>query len=141
MDVWESILKEVQMLTKTGYNKILQRILETSGLNDELESDLQSLMSDFDEREGFLGQYGTVQDGEDIDVYDYVGNSYDTPTDAYKGQYEELKKKYIERFFGGAPTEETVETTVDAIMDETTEDVKRDGEEQTFDDLLQKVEG
>lgn len=134
------------MLTKTGLNKILRRIYETGGLSESMEQDIERIRADFDEREGELRRYGEVYDGEDRDEYDYVrrddrGNDTDsiyTPREEEKDwrkEYETMRDRYLKRFFGGQ------DDKVDEIMEETKEDVKRDGEDQTFDELLERVEG
>lgn len=133
------------ILTKTGMNKILRRIMETGGMTPEIEEDIQRLRDDFDEREGILKKYGETYDGEDADEYEYTGfdtNKIYTPKEEEKGakewrtKYEEMKARYLDRFFGGVENKDFKET-----MEETREDVERDGEPQTFDELLERVEG
>lgn len=134
------------ILTKTGMNKILRRIMETGGLTPDMEEDIQRLRDDFDEREGILKKYGETYDGEDMDEYEYTGRDTDeiyTPKEEEKDakdwrtKYEEMKARYLDRFFGGVDNDKKFEET----MDETREDVERDGEPQTFDELLERVEG
>lgn len=134
------------ILTKTGMNKILRRIMETGGLTPEMEEDIQRLRDDFDEREGILRKYGETYDGEDVDEYDYTGRDTDeiyTPKEEekdakeWRAKYEEMKARYLDRFFGGVDNNKNFEET----MNETREDVERDGEPQTFDELLERVEG
>lgn len=130
------------ILTKTGMNKILRRIMETGGLTPDMEEDIQRLRDDFDEREGILKKYGETYDGEDMDEYEYTYEIY-TPKEEEKDakdwrtKYEEMKARYLDRFFGGVDNDKNFEET----MDETREDVERDGEPQTFDELLERVEG
>lgn len=125
------------LLTKAGVNKILRRIMETGGLTDAMENDIKRLKDDFDEREGILKTYGETYDGEDKDEYDFKGReqSQISADEDYKGKYEEMKQKYLDRFFGGVGNE------VEEIKEETKEDVKRDGTEQSFEDLFEKREG
>lgn len=134
------------ILTKTGMNKILRRIMETGGLTPDMEEDIQRLRDDFDEREGILKKYGETYDGEDMDEYEYTGRDTDeiyTPKEEEKDakdwrtKYEEMKARYLDHFFGGVDNDKNFEKT----MDETREDVERDGEPQTFDELLERVEG
>lgn len=134
------------ILTKTGMNKILRRIMETGGLTPDMEEDIQRLRDDFDEREGILKKYGETYDGEDVDEYDFTGrdtNEIYTPKEEEKDakewrtKYEEMKARYLDRFFGGVDNDKNFEET----MNETREDVVRDGEPQTFDELLERVEG
>lgn len=132
------------MLTKTGMDKILRRIYETGGLTEDMEKDIDRIRTDFDEREGLLRNYGEVYDGEDMDEYDFAPRDTDTvytPDEEEKidweGKYNEMKKRYVDRFFG---TDEVREKDAE-IDEETEEDVKRDGTSQSFDELLTKVEG
>lgn len=133
------------ILTKTGMNKILRRIMETGGLTPDMEEDIQRLRDDFDEREGILKKYGETYDGEDVDEYDFTGrdtNEIYTPKEEEKDakewrtKYEEMKARYLDRFFGGVDNDKIFEETIN----ETREDVDRDGEPQTFDELLERVE-
>lgn len=134
------------ILTKTGMNKILRRIMETGGLTPDMEVDIQRLRDDFDERESILKKYGETYDGEGIDEYEYTGRDTDeiyTPKEEEKDakewrtKYEEMKARYLDRFFGGVNNDKKFEET----MNETRENVERDGEPQTFDELLERVEG
>jgi hypothetical protein len=134
------------ILTKTGMNKILRRIMETGGMTPDMEEDIQRLRDDFDEREGILKKYGETYDSEDADEYDFTErdtNENYTPKEEEKDakewrvKYEEMKARYLDRFFGGVDNNENFEE----IMNETREDVERDGEPQTFDELLECVEG
>ena len=134
------------ILTKTGMNKILRRIMETGGLTPDMEEDIQRLRDDFDEREGILKKYGETYDGEDMDEYEYTGRDtdeiYTTKEEEkddkdWRTKYEEMKARYLDRFFGGVDNDKNFEET----MDEPREDVERDGEPQTFDELLERVEG
>lgn len=134
------------ILTKTGMNKILRRIMETGGLTPAMEEDIQRLRDDFDERESILKKYGETYDGEGIDEYEYTGRDTDeiyTPKEEEKDakewrtKYEEMKARYLDRFFGGVNNDKKFEET----MNETRENVERDGEPQTFDELLERVEG
>lgn len=135
------------LLTGAGMRKILRRIMETGGLTEDMEKDVERLKDDFDEREGILRRYGEVYDGEDRDEYEYTGRDTDTvytPREEekeardWRGEYERMKARYLDRFFGGS---QDVEDDYDRVMRETREDVERDGEPQTFDELLERVEG
>lgn len=135
----------MSILTKTGMNKILRRIMETGGMNPDMEEYIQRLREDFDEREGILKKYGETYDGEDLDEYEYTERDTDniyTPIEEEKDakewytKYEEMKARYLDRFFGGVDNNDFEET-----MNETRKDVERDSEPQTFDELLERVEG
>lgn len=141
------------LLTKAGMSKILRRIMESGELTENMETDVNRLRDDFDEREGMLRRYGEVYDGEDRDEYEWRERDRNEEADSdeeeiftpreeeklegedWKGRYDDLKRQYLDRFFGGTEAE------VEEIMDETREDVKRDGEPQTFDELLFRAEG
>lgn len=123
------------ILTKTGMDKILRRIMETGGLTEDMERDIDRLRSDFDEREGMLRRYGETYDGEDMDEYEWKGR--DESQEDWRGRYEEMRQRYLDRFFGGRDEGEEYQE----IMRETEEDVRRDGEPQTFDKLLERTEG
>lgn len=123
------------ILTKTGMDKILRRIMETGGLTEDMERDIDRLRSDFDEREGMLRRYGETYDGEDMDEYEWKGR--DESQEDWRGRYEEMRQRYLDRFFGGRDEGEEYQE----IMSETEEDVRRDGKPQTFDELLERTEG
>lgn len=144
------------ILTKTGMDKILRRIMETGGLTEDMERDIDRLRSDFDEREGMLRRYGETYDGEDMDEYEWRGRDDESREDSdrddkdiytsreeakdyedWRGRYEEMRQRYLDRFFGGRDEGEECRE----IMRETEEDVRRDGEPQTFDELLERTEG
>lgn len=130
------------ILTKTGMDKILRRIMETGGLTEDMERDIDRLRSDFDEREGMLRRYGETYDGEDMDEYEWRERDDESREEAkdyedWRGRYEEMRQRYLDRFFGGRDEGEECRE----IMSETEEDVRRDGEPQTFDELLERTEG
>lgn len=134
------------ILTRSGMTKILRRIMESGGMTDDMEEDVRRLQDDFDEREGILRKYGETYEGEDRDEYEFSerdGTSIYTPreedklADDWRIKYEEMKKRYLDRFFG---TDE-IEDDYFETMRKTREDVKRDGEPQSFDELLERVEG
>lgn len=131
------------ILTRSGMEKILRRIMDSGGMTEDMERDVERLKDDFDEREGILKRYGETYDGEDQDEYEYSGrddiNIY-TPREEekdWKKEYDDLKARYMDRFFGNSEVKEDFNDTIE----ETEEDVKRDGEVQTFDELLERTEG
>lgn len=143
------------ILTKTGMDKILRRIMETGGITEDMEIDVDRIRSDFDEREGVLRRYGETYNGEDMDEYEWKERDESqedsdrddkdiyTPREEakdyedWRGRYEEMRQRYLDRFFGGRDEGEEYQE----IMSETEEDVRRDGEPQTFDELLERTEG
>lgn len=143
-----------RFLTKRGIDKILRKIMETGGLTEDMEKDIQRLRDEFDEREGVLKRYGETYEGEDQDEYDWeesrrVRDDNDDDVEVFtsreeeklsndwRSRYEEMRKKYIDRFFGGDDVREDFNRT----MEMTEDDVIRDGEPQTFDELLERTEG
>ena len=128
------------LLTKTGINKILRRIMESGEMTEEMENDISRIQSDFDERTGYLSGFGEVQEGEDIDEYNYTVTETAPPendSEVWKTKYNDMRKKYMDRFFGNTQ----IEDETNKIVLEQEEDIKRDGEPQTFDELLERVEG
>lgn len=131
------------ILTRSGMEKILRRIMESGGMTEDMERDIERLRDDFDEREGILKRYGETYDGEDRDEYDYSErddiNIYTTNVEEkdWKQEYDNLKERYMNRFFGTSDVKEDFDDT----MEETKEDVKRDGTVQSFDELLERTEG
>ena len=126
-------MKMARLMSRRGMYDLLRKIMETGGLTESMSDDFQRLKDDFDEREGMLRRYGEVYDGEDQEYYDY------TPRDVedWESRYNELRDEYQRRFWGTDEVREKVEE----IKEETEEDVKRDGTNQTFDELLERVEG
>lgn len=123
------------LLTGKGMESILRRIMDKSDIEDEeMIADIDRLRSDFSEREGILRNYGDVSDGDDD--YDFVEKAREDG-DGWREKYNRLRKQYTDRFFGNSDVKEDFEE----IMDETVEDVERDGTVQTIDELLERVEG
>lgn len=134
------------LLTRSGMTKILRRIMETGGMTEDMEKDVERLRDDFNEREGILKRYGETYDGEDRDEYEYSGRDSDTvytpreeqkDMEDWRARYEDMKRKYMDRFFG---TDRIADDYRETMVD-TESDVKRDGEPQTFNELLERTEG
>lgn len=127
------------ILTKTGMDKILRKFMEIENLSPEMENDIQRIRDDFNEREDFLNKCGKTYEGEDLDEYEYALCDINDENDAkeWRAKYEEMKTRYIDRFFSGEDGSKKFEK----IMNETREDVKRDSKPQTFDELLERIEG
>lgn len=135
--------------TKEEHENLLKEIAMSGGDTDNMLKLLQKLRDDFDEREGELRSRGEtadktdpateeekkeiVEDSKEDDRKD--GGLRRDPMEGYVSQseYDALRKKYIDRFFGGAR---------DAI-ENTEEDVKKDenSDEITYDGLFKKREG
>lgn len=123
------------LLTGKGMESILRRIMDKSDIEDEeMLADIERLRSDFSEREDILKNYGDISEGDDD--YEFVEKAREDG-DEWKEKYNRLRKQYTDRFFGNSDVKEDFEN----IMDDTVEDVERDGTVQTIDELLERVEG
>lgn len=119
---------------------ILKRIMETGGVTDTMEKDIQDLRDEFNEREGILKKYGETYDGED-EYYDY---DLTPPQEDYKAKYEDMKQRYINAFFGENTSvvdtnENALRTFEDSIAYEK-KDIKEDSNDPDWgiDDLFKK---
>lgn len=119
---------------------ILKRIMETGGVTDTMEKDIQDLRDEFNEREGILKRYGETYDGED-EFYDY---DLADPQEDYKAKYEDMKQRYINAFFGENTSvvdtnENALRTFEDSIAYEK-RDVREDSRDTNWgiDDLFNK---
>lgn len=137
----------MSILTSAGMDKILRRIMESGDINEEITNDIQRLRDDFNERTSYLERLGTVYTGDDVDEYKFTINENSdvyTPAErtdndnSWEMRYNDLKKQYLDRFFGGVEREGV---DIQEIMDDTIADVQRDGEPQSFDELLERTEG
>ncbi len=97
------------ILTKSGMTKILRKIMESGGMTEDMERSVRRLQDDFDEREGILKKYGETYNGEDRDEYEFSGRDTDEIytlreeeklADDWRAKYEEMKSRYLDRFFG-----------------------------------------
>ena len=131
------------LLTKKGSDTLLKRIFETGGLSPDMEKDIQRLKDDFDEREGILKKYGEEYDGE-LEEYDFIekAGADSSNVDDYKAKYEDMKKRYVDRFFNGnageaekAINQQKADIRKDEknLLDEKEDDI-------TIDELLEKKE-
>lgn len=136
-------------LTKKEHEDLLREIAETGGDTANMLELMQKLRNDFDEREGELRRYreerdkkppeGAEKEDERIrresreDDKEDRGERRDPLSKdvVSRAEYDELKRKYIDRFFS-IPEE---------VKRDTEKDVKRDGEKQTFEELFKRKEG
>lgn len=128
------------MLTRKGLDSILRKIAEKVEMDDGFEEDVLRLQADFDEKEEVLKRYGSADYGDEDEEYDYQeSNVLEDAKFAreWKEKYEGMRDKYIDRFFGTADVRDDYTT----VLNEVETDVKRDGTEQTFDELLYRAEG
>lgn len=136
------------MYSKEEHENLLKEIAETGGDTANMLELLQKLRDDFDEREGELRRYGEERDANPPDTKDeeeriVEESTRDNAEDngirrdpvlddmVPKSDYEDLRRKYIERFFSNP----------DEAKEEQKEDVKDDGEAKSFDQLFEKKEG
>lgn len=113
------------MLTKDEHDNLLKEISETGGDTPAMLELMQKLRDDFDEREGMLRKYGETADSTPIEgeakAEDEIreesaeDNKEDdglrrdpvteeqaenlAPDTVPRSEYDELRRKYIERFF------------------------------------------
>ena len=113
------------MISERTYNSIIRNIIDSGGMNEDMTRDMEQLKTELDERNGMLRRYGEITDNED-------GSAVFTAKDDnenWRGKYEEMRKRYYDRFFGDDETEKTVE-------DEIPKSYER--ENITINDLLYK---
>lgn len=113
------------MRTKKAYDALIKKIFETGGLTDEMGEDLKKLQDELDEREGILRKMGASYD---IDADEYTFEP--TSSDDWRSKYDEMRKKYIDRFFGN---EEIIKKEEEKTVIDETED---DDDDMTYDDLM-----
>lgn len=107
------------MRTRKGWSNILAKIMETGGMTEEMESHVEALRAELDEREGMLKRYGENYDGEneEIEEYDYVGRE-DTSKE-WQEKYNNLAERYRNRMFGGSTRDkEVVEMGAGKLVDD-----------------------
>ena len=125
------------MISPKGIEKLLRRIMETGGMTEDMEKDIQRLKDEFNERQGILDRYGEKYDGEDDD-YEWQPKPLDDYRDEYNqlnAKYQDLVNRYNTRFFAGGDAHIT-----DTELDESENEVPDSTEENvTVDDLLVDV--
>lgn len=136
------------ILTRSGFEKLARRIMETGGMTEQMEVDVKRLKDDFDEREGLLRKYGETYDGEDRDEYEWAEREQELKYDPqdttvlaetsvnaidYEKEYKQLRQRYLDRFFGKEPLPND---TYENIMENQVEDTIGDSGEKSIDDLL-----
>ena len=114
------------MISEKSYNSIIRNIIDSGGMSEDMTRDMERLKDELDQRNGMLRRYGEITDNED-------GGAIFTAKDVgedWRGKYEEMRKRYYDRFFGYFETEKTV---VDADIP-----VSYERENITITDLLYK---
>lgn len=92
------------MISEKSYNSIIRNIIDSGGMTEDMTRDMERLKDELDERNGMLRRYGEITDNED-------GGAIFTAKDGgenWRGKYEEMRKRYYDRFFGDDETEKTV---------------------------------
>lgn len=123
-------------MTKDEHEALLRRIAETGGATPEMLDDIQKLRDEYDEREGMLKRYGETYDGENREREDSApegrrdGDKEEVSREDidWRGKYEEIRKKYIDRFF----------SSPEKAKEEQEEDVTKDGESMTYEELFKE---
>lgn len=119
------------MLSKEEYDGVLKEIAESGGDTPHVLELVERLRDDYDERIGMEREEAREGEYETPQELGYK-TAAEVPADMVpRAEYENLRSKYIERFFS-SPEE---------VKEEQTEDVKRDGEKQTFEQLFERKEG
>lgn len=116
--------------------KIIERIADGGGLDDDMLGDLKKLKDELDEREGMLKKYGESYDGE----------NWRERAEAAERERDEIRRKYRDRFLYGEDkkaeeVEDDKQTSREEIKREQKEDIRRDGKKQTFEELFEEREG
>lgn len=129
--------------TKEEHENLLKEIAESGGDTPKMLELMQKLRDDFDEREGMLKKYGEERDKsepegekqeeEKVREESSEDNREDgglrrDPVKDWKAEYNDLKAKYVERFFGG-------DASKSEIKDERREEK---AEEKKIDDLFKR---
>lgn len=134
--------------TREEYENLLKEIANSGGDTPAMMELLQKLRDDYDEREGLLKRYGEERDKRapegSEEERDKIRKESEEDNIEDKGErriayddyvpredYEELRKKYIERFF----------TSPDKANRMQKENVMDDGKKRSFEELFKEREG
>lgn len=134
--------------TREEYENLLKEIANSGGDTPAMMELLQKLRDDYDEREGLLKRYGEERDKRapegSEEERDKIRKESEEDNIEDKGErriayddyvpredYEELRKKYIERFF----------TSTDKAKRMQKENVMDDGKKRSFEELFKEREG
>lgn len=124
------------MMLKNEVDELIRKIADTGGATDDMMEDLKKLSDEFDEREGELNRYreekDTTEGKEEV-------REEGAELVNWKEKYDEMKNRYMDRFFNG--TEEEARSRMEATKQSQDEDVTKDGELLTFNDLFKEREG
>lgn len=117
------------MKTRKGYGAMFDALASKHIEDDETMEALKVLRGDLDEKQDVLDNVGVEYDVE-LDDYEYAPK--DINTDAWKSKYEELNKRYVERFFNGGK-----ENELGNVEQDEPEEVN-ELEEVTVDDIIKE---
>lgn len=126
------------MKTGKALNAILADIWDKAGFGEDMEESLAVLRDNISERDGILHGYGEPWNDE-ADDFNFTALPPVTPDPApgedWEGKYNELKSRYISRFFTGGEGDNG-ETTPEQVKADQNEDIKNDDEGKTIDELF-----
>lgn len=132
------------MKTGKALNAILADIWDKAGFGEDMEESLAVLRDNISERDGILHGYGEPWNDE-ADEFNFTALPPVTPDPApgedWEGKYNELKSRYISRFFTGGEgdngeSDTNGETTLEQVKADQNEDIKNDDEGKTIDELF-----
>lgn len=130
------------MKTKKGMHSLISKIMDYGSLeNDDFINDMETLKNAIDEMETYVSSKAKSYDPE-LDDYDF--EEMETTLEKlneWESKYHDLEKKYKDRFFGTDTDDSDGETKIKDIIEDQEEDIEKDSEDLTFDDLLYKTEG
>lgn len=133
--------ERIKMKTRKGYGSMFDTLASKHIDDDETLEALKVLREDLDEKQDVLDNVGVEYD-VDLDDYDYAPRDINTDgEDSWKTKYDELSKRYVERFFNGGKENEigNIQPEEDSA-NELEEDSANELEEITIDDIIKEKE-
>lgn len=99
------------MLTKKGFLNLMERIMNSGGMTDDMEEAVRKIKDDYEEREGVLRKYGEEWDDENEEFEYQEKYNMDDVTrvveenerlslenETLKKDYDDLKARYTKNF-------------------------------------------
>lgn len=122
-------------------NGILQTMFEKVGMSEDVEPFIDELRTNISERDKHLSGFSETWDDSADDVK-FVPKEAGNPTDDWESKYNELKSRYINRFFNGDESASNAEekTSLDDVKREQNADIHKDGEVPSIEELFSEVE-
>lgn len=122
-------------------NGILQTMFEKVGMSEDVEPFIDELRTNISERDKHLSGFSETWDDSTDDVK-FVPKEAGNPTDDWESKYNELKSRYINRFFNGDESASNVseKTGLDDVKREQNADIHKDGEVPSIEELFSEVE-